>query len=264
MTPIASIGCMSSSSTTVDRSARHAVHAAKSARSGGIVTTPPVERIDLSGRTFDNFRHPRGDTAELILVRHGQTEANINGLLVGQQDVLLTDLGLRQAEATAEAVAAQAPDAIAVSPLQRARQTAAPIVAATRLYPTVVEEIAEFSFGELEGWAEQDAITAHPHLRPLDQRAQMRMGCDRVLLRPAFQLAETELRDLFDDGGIRARCSGLTAIASGACAATASAVASAWRRPRSVSSTSCWPTRRPLMFASVWPWRTRISSAVSP
>src|SRR5680860_682520 len=121
MTPIASIGCMSSSSTTVDRSARHAVHAAKSARSGGIVTTPPVERIDLSGRTFDNFRHPRGDTAELILVRHGQTEANINGLLVGQQDVLLTDLGLRQAEATAEAVAAQAPDAIAVSPLQRAR-----------------------------------------------------------------------------------------------------------------------------------------------
>jgi len=135
------------------------------------VTTPPVERIDLSGRTFDNFRHPRGDTAELILVRHGQTEANINGLLVGQQDVLLTDLGLRQAEATAEAVAAQAPDAIAVSPLQRARQTAAPIVAATRLYPTVVEEIAEFSFGELEGWAEQDAITAHPHLRPLIQGA---------------------------------------------------------------------------------------------
>src|SRR5680860_758305 len=42
--------------------------------------------------------------------------------------------------------------------------------------------------------------------RPLDQRAQMRMGCDRVLLRPAFQLAETELRDLFDDGGIQASC----------------------------------------------------------
>lgn len=133
------------------------------------MTTPPVERVDLTARAFPGFRHPRGDTTELILVRHGQTDANINGLLVGRQDVLLTELGHRQAEAVADAVAAQKPEALVTSPLQRARQTAAPIVTATGLFPTIVDDIAEFSFGELEGWGEQDAITAHPHLRSLIQ-----------------------------------------------------------------------------------------------
>ncbi len=133
------------------------------------MTTPPVERVDLTGRSFDTFHHPDGETTDLILVRHGQTEANINGLLVGRQDVLLTDLGHRQAEAVAKEVASLSPDALVTSPLQRARQTAAPIGATLDLLPTVIEEIAEFSFGELEGWGEHDALSAHPHLRALIQ-----------------------------------------------------------------------------------------------
>lgn len=133
------------------------------------MSTERIKRVDLTGRTFDHFHHPDGETTELILVRHGQTDANINGLLVGRQDVLLTDLGHRQAEAVAEQVAPLSPDALVTSPLQRTRQTAAPIGAATGLLPTVVEEIAEFSFGELEGWGERDALAAHPHLRTLIQ-----------------------------------------------------------------------------------------------
>ncbi|MDQ3524633.1 MAG: histidine phosphatase family protein [Chloroflexota bacterium] len=135
------------------------------------MSTPPVERIDLTGRRFDSFHHPDGKTTELILVRHGQTEANINGLLVGRQDVLLTDLGHHQAQAVADEVKRLVPDALVTSPLQRARQTAAPIGAATGLLPKVIEEIAEFSFGDLEGFAEHEAITAHPHLRSLIQGA---------------------------------------------------------------------------------------------
>lgn len=131
------------------------------------MTTPSVERFDLTGRSFPTFHHPERASTELILVRHGQTEANINGLLVGRQDVLLTELGHRQAAAVAGAVAAQEADVLVCSPLQRARQTAAPIITATGLYPHIVDDLAEFSFGELEGWAEQDVISAHPHLQPL-------------------------------------------------------------------------------------------------
>ncbi len=134
------------------------------------MSTPPRTRLDPTGQRFDRFHHPvhRAET-ELIIVRHGQTAANIDGLLVGRQDVLLTDLGHQQAERAAEVISPLKPDALVSSPLQRTRQTAAPISLRTRLLPEVEDDIAEFSFGDLEGWNEHEALAAHPHLRTLIQ-----------------------------------------------------------------------------------------------
>lgn len=132
------------------------------------MSTQQHMRPDPTGQRFSRFRHPRPRAeTELILVRHGQTAANIDGLLVGRKDVLLTDLGHRQAERAASRVQELKPEALVTSPLQRARQTAAPISALTNLLPKVEEDIAEFSFGDLEGWSERDVFNAHPHLRPL-------------------------------------------------------------------------------------------------
>jgi broad specificity phosphatase PhoE len=61
----------------------------------------------------------------LILVRHGQTDANAAGLLLGRSDPALTDLGRRQAAAVALAVGS--PARVLSSPLARARDTAAAI-----------------------------------------------------------------------------------------------------------------------------------------
>lgn len=132
------------------------------------MSTPQTTRLDPTGQHFDRFRHsePNAET-ELILVRHGQTAANINGLLVGRQDVLLTELGHRQAERAAEHVERMQPEALVTSPLQRTRQTAAPIAARTSLLPKIEDDIAEFSFGDLEGWSEHEVLNVHPHLRPL-------------------------------------------------------------------------------------------------
>lgn len=58
----------------------------------------------------------------LILVRHGQTQANAEARVLGRADPPLTDLGLRQATAMAAAVGAV--DRVVASPLARARQTA--------------------------------------------------------------------------------------------------------------------------------------------
>lgn len=125
-------------------------------------------RRDPTGQRFDSFRNPASNaTTELVIVRHGQTAANIAGLLVGRQDVLLTDLGHEQAKRAAGEVATLQPDALVSSPLQRARQTAKPIAERTLLFPEVEEEIAEFGFGDFEGWTEKDALDRHPHLRPL-------------------------------------------------------------------------------------------------
>ena len=63
---------------------------------------------------------------KIIIVRHGESKTNELGLLVGQGDFALTDLGLAQAEQTAKALAGEQIDAVYSSDLTRAMQTAVP------------------------------------------------------------------------------------------------------------------------------------------
>jgi broad specificity phosphatase PhoE len=110
----------------------------------------------------------------LIFARHGQSQANAAGLLVGRVDSPLTALGRRQAAALGEALAARPgiPVRIVTSPLQRAVQTAEAIAGAfenvprsqpsadpaagvRREVPRVVVDprFVELDYGELDGKA---------------------------------------------------------------------------------------------------------------
>ncbi len=82
--------------------------------------------------------------AELILLRHGEPDWTPGG---GRsvEDAALTERGRLQAEAAAQALAARDFDAIYVSPLRRAQETAAPLAAATGLTPVTVDGLAEIS-----------------------------------------------------------------------------------------------------------------------
>ena len=53
----------------------------------------------------------------LVLVRHGQTDANARGILQGHVDLPLSELGRRQARALAPLIPADA--RVVVSPLRR-------------------------------------------------------------------------------------------------------------------------------------------------
>ena len=91
----------------------------------------------------------------LILVRHAETEANLNQLWHGDLDAPLTARGQQQVAATAACLAqlhvTQPIHVFYVSPLPRAQSTAAAIAEATGL-PIVVEtELREFSLGDWEG-----------------------------------------------------------------------------------------------------------------
>ena len=113
----------------------------------------------------------------LVLVRHGQTEANARGLLQGRVDLPLSDLGRRQAAALATIVPADA--RVVASPLLRARETAA----AFGRDVEVDARWVELDYGELDGRPIGDvppevwtAWRADPHFVPPGGESLVTLG----------------------------------------------------------------------------------------
>jgi len=85
----------------------------------------------------------------LIITRHGYSEYNKTRMYTGQVDVALTDLGLRQAERTAEYVAETYKiDAIYSSDLKRAMSTAIPLSEKLGI-PVIKEPLIKEIYGGL-------------------------------------------------------------------------------------------------------------------
>jgi len=80
---------------------------------------------------------------KLILVRHGLTDWNENGRLMGRSDVEINARGRTQAERVARALASRAIEAIYSSPQLRARQTAAPLAEAAHQTVVIEPELDE-------------------------------------------------------------------------------------------------------------------------
>ncbi len=84
----------------------------------------------------------------LLLIRHGQTQSNVNRELdTAFPGAPLNETGLAQAEALIEALAHERIDALYCSTLTRAQQTAAPLAAARALEAVVVDGIQEIAAG---------------------------------------------------------------------------------------------------------------------
>jgi broad specificity phosphatase PhoE len=90
-------------------------------------------------------------TRTFYFLRHGETESNRLKTIAGSLDVALNDAGLAQARAAVELVRPLGVTHLASSNLRRARETAATIARALALPHVVVPELAERSWGELEG-----------------------------------------------------------------------------------------------------------------
>lgn len=94
-----------------------------------------------------------GRTLHILLLRHGQTDANAAGVLQGHQPTPLNLLGIRQAHSLAERLGSFRPpvDVLISSDLPRALQTASPIATSCRLKVHVDPQWRERHFGLLEG-----------------------------------------------------------------------------------------------------------------
>ena len=89
----------------------------------------------------------------VLLLRHGQTDANATGVLQGHQPTPLNELGLIQAQRLADRVARHIPKVTALvsSDLRRAVQTAEAVSAACGFAPTYDNAWRERGFGTFEG-----------------------------------------------------------------------------------------------------------------
>lgn len=97
------------------------------------------------------------------LVRHGQTDWNLNNIFQGASDVPLNATGIEQAHHALDFSPALPWDFVMSSPLIRARRTAEIIAADHNLRFTGVHEgFREVDFGWAEGKPTADAYEAYP------------------------------------------------------------------------------------------------------
>jgi 2,3-bisphosphoglycerate-dependent phosphoglycerate mutase len=98
---------------------------------------------------------PPPGALELVLVRHGESEAYVDGrmfaLVDGQGDPPLSAEGLEQAGLVGTRLAAEHLDAIYVSNLRRTAQTAAPLGRLAGLDLRVEPDLREVHLGDWEG-----------------------------------------------------------------------------------------------------------------
>jgi 2,3-bisphosphoglycerate-dependent phosphoglycerate mutase len=105
---------------------------------------------------FEQHRYvPPPDSVEVVVVRHGASEAALPGirfpLIDGQGDPALSEVGRSQARSVARELADERFSGAFVSTLRRTQETARPLVEQIGLEPTVLPNLREIFLGELEG-----------------------------------------------------------------------------------------------------------------
>ncbi len=101
----------------------------------------------------------------LLLVRHGQSQANKEGRVQGWLDSPLSELGHLHAQLVSRRIAAEFDVAhIFSSPLLRATQTASYLSAEKNLSLTIIDALKEQNLGPLSGLTKAEIKTRYPQL----------------------------------------------------------------------------------------------------
>ncbi len=104
-------------------------------------------------------------TTTILLVRHGETDWNLERRVQGHSDRPLNDTGRRQAIELASALADEPVDAVYASDLVRAHETARILAERKGLGVTVIPELREKDFGTWEGLTDREILERFPEAR---------------------------------------------------------------------------------------------------
>jgi len=102
--------------------------------------------------------------ATVMLIRHGETDWNVEEIFRGQMDVALNETGIAQAEQLAEYLKDIQIEAIYSSPLKRALRTAEIIAACHHVKVESTDELTDFNYGEWQGLSRKTVRERYPGL----------------------------------------------------------------------------------------------------
>ena len=103
------------------------------------------------------------ESTHLYLVRHGQSEGNAANRFGGHSDTPLSELGGKQAEATARFLAKKRIAAVYSSDLPRCVQTAEPLAKLLNLEIQTTKDFRERNVGVLQGLTFAEAEASFPN-----------------------------------------------------------------------------------------------------
>ena len=101
---------------------------------------------------------------EIILVRHGETEWNVQEIFRGRIDIELNETGIKQAELLAEYLSQVQIEAVYSSPLKRALRTAKAIASYHSLDVETVPGLIDLDYGEWQGLSHQEVKDSYKQL----------------------------------------------------------------------------------------------------
>jgi len=101
-----------------------------------------------------------GMPIEVLIARHPQVVANLEGRFVGTGESPFTELGRRQCAELAAHIAAWGPTSVHTSPRVRARSVAEAAARLAGVDLVVDEDLAEIDFGAAEGLTYDEAMAA--------------------------------------------------------------------------------------------------------
>ena len=104
---------------------------------------------------------------EFIIVRHGETDWNLDGKKQGQTETILNETGLKQAKDLAEKLATEKIDVIYSSDLPRALETAKEINRFHKLKIRKTNLLREINLGDCNGLTSEEMRENFPEWRKL-------------------------------------------------------------------------------------------------
>ena len=96
-------------------------------------------------------KSPQPPATRLLLIRHGEVEAQYQGIFGGRIDMNLSPRGKQQARILADYLQNKTIDAIYASPMKRVQQTLSPTLKLNGHSQTVFEDLREIDFGDWTG-----------------------------------------------------------------------------------------------------------------
>lgn len=135
---------------------------------------------------------------ELLVIRHGQSEADLLQCHEGRADFPLTKLGLKQGELLADWVKKNhPPDFIISSPLKRAAKTGEILALAMNKNIKYDDDLMEYNNGVLAGLPYEEAAVKYP-MQPESKRAYLTFYGQETLIQFRAR-AETVLTRIMNE-----------------------------------------------------------------